>query len=652
VSAPEATIVLVSPAQINAGVAVVVMFGNGATNTFTMVVELQVPIDPVTVNEVVVLGVTTAVDPTIAPGFQVKEVAPAALRVALLPKQTTVGVVVALIVGVGVTNTGRTAEFVQPAALAPITVKLVEEVGATVTEDPTRFPGFQVNDVAPLAVNVALLPLQISVGLTATVSVGTGFTTMLKVATLVHAFELVPVAVNVVVTEGVTTTLVPVRLPGFHVNVVAPDPLNVAEAPAQIALGVLLKDNVGRGLTITLTVCVEEHAPLLPVTMNTVDTLGLTIVVAEVIFPGFQVNEDAPAAVNVVLEPLQIFVGDAEATSVGVGVTSKFVVVLEVHPAALVPITVKMVELAGVTVTVAPLKFPGFQVKDAAPLAVKVAVLPLQIDVGELLAIIVGVGFTITLTVRVDEQTPFAPVTVNTVDTLGLTIVVAEVIFPGFQVNEDAPAAVNVVLAPLQIFVGDADAITVGVGVTRRLVVTLAVQPAALVPVTVKIVELIGDTVTEAPLKFPGFHVKLMAPEAFNVAVEPLQIAVGLAFAVIVGVIFTITVTAEVEVQAPFIVVAVNVVVTEGVTTIVVPVILPGFHVKLGAPAAVKVEDAPEQMAVGEAIAVMLGGVSTVTVTTAELVQPAAEVPFTVNEVVVDSVVLTVAPIKFPGFQV
>ena len=48
------------------------------------------------------------------------------------------------------------------------------------------------------------------------------------------------------------------------------------------------------------------------------------------------------------------------------------------------------------------------------------------------------------------------------------------------------------------------------------------------------------------------------------------------------------------------------------------------------APLAVSVEDAPMQMAVGDAVAVTVGNGLTVTVTVAVLTHPAADVPVTV----------------------
>jgi hypothetical protein len=64
----------------------------------------------------------------------------------------------------------------------------------------------------------------------------------------------------------------------------------------------------------------------------------------------------------------------------------------------------------GLTVTELPLRFPGNQVKVAAPEAIKVAVSPAQIDV--VLLLIAGKAFTSTLTVCEPLQLPVEPVTV------------------------------------------------------------------------------------------------------------------------------------------------------------------------------------------------------------------------------------------------
>ena len=81
---------------------------------------------------------------------------------------------------------------------------------------------------------------------------------------------LVPVTVYTVVVVGVTVTLVPIKLPGTHVYVLAPPAVKVAEAPLalQILVGLLTAVKVGFALTTTLTVCVfTQPFPLVPVTV-------------------------------------------------------------------------------------------------------------------------------------------------------------------------------------------------------------------------------------------------------------------------------------------------------------------------------------------------------------------------------------------------
>lgn len=57
-----------------------------------------------------------------------------------------------------------------------------------------------------------------------------------------------------------------------------------------------------------------------------------------------------------------------------------------------------------------------------------------QMLAGEALAVIVGVGLTVTLTVRVATQPEVAPVKVYTVVVPGVTLTVLVVVPPGFQV--------------------------------------------------------------------------------------------------------------------------------------------------------------------------------------------------------------------------
>jgi uncharacterized protein Usg len=97
------------------------------------------------------------------------------------------------------------------------------------------------------------------------------------------------------------------------------------------------------------------------------------------------------------------------------------------------------------------------------------------------------------------------------------------VVAPVFQEYEVAPETVNVALAPEQIAVEEAEALTVGVVLTDKLIVLVFEQPEV-VPVTVKIVVARGETETVLVVA-PVFQEYDVAPEAVKVEVLPEQIA-------------------------------------------------------------------------------------------------------------------------------
>jgi hypothetical protein len=66
-----------------------------------------------------------------------------------------------------------------------------------------------------------------------------------------------------VLTVGDTTTVPPERAPGFHVYEVAPVDVNVAELPAQMAVGLLTAVKVGVGFTTRVIVRVPGQASVL-----------------------------------------------------------------------------------------------------------------------------------------------------------------------------------------------------------------------------------------------------------------------------------------------------------------------------------------------------------------------------------------------------
>ena len=67
--------------------------------------------------------------------------------------------------------------------------------------------------------------------------------------------------------EGVTVAVLPEIFPGIQLYVVAPDALNEEVLPAQIVPGVAVEVKVGVVPTVTVTVDVTEHPPVVPVTV-------------------------------------------------------------------------------------------------------------------------------------------------------------------------------------------------------------------------------------------------------------------------------------------------------------------------------------------------------------------------------------------------
>jgi hypothetical protein len=147
---------------------------------------------------------------------------------------------------------------------------------------------------------------------------------------------------------------------------------------------------------------------------------------------------------------------------------------------------------------------------------------------------------------------------------------------PGIQVYEVPPVAFSVVLFPEQIFVLLAKISTAGCVSTVSVTDCVAVHPLTLVPVTVYVVVVVGETETLAPPKLPGIHVYMFPPVALRVAELPWQSEV---FGVLIatgGAEFTVTVTVDVLLQPFSVPLTVYVVVAEGETESVLPVRLPG----------------------------------------------------------------------------
>lgn len=102
--------------------------------------------------------------------------------------------------------------------------------------------------------------------------------------------------------------------------------------------------------------------------------------------------------------PVQIVAGDALATALGVGVTATEIIAVSEHPAALVPVTVKVVGTVSAEVMIGvPVCPPGIHWYVAAPAAPSVADCPLHTAVLPETPT-VGVGLTITGTNAVSVQ--------------------------------------------------------------------------------------------------------------------------------------------------------------------------------------------------------------------------------------------------------
>ncbi len=90
-------------------------------------------------------------------------------------------------------------------------------------------------------------------------------------------------------------------------------------------------------------------------------------------------------------------------------------------------------------------------------------------------------------------------------------------------------------LFPTQALSEEADTFNVNAGGTAMLIVSVAVQPKGVIPVTVYIVVIIGLTVTVVPLRFNGCQVYEFAPLPISEVVPPKQASEPVEVALRVG---------------------------------------------------------------------------------------------------------------------
>jgi len=124
--------------------------------------------------------------------------------------------------------------------------------------------------------------------------------------------------------------------------------------------------------------------------------VGGFTVMAAVVAPVLQLYPVPPLAVNVVFSPTQILADAGDIDGVGKAFTVTVALVLAVHPAALVTVTVYVVVVAGFIV-IADVVAPVLQLYPVPPLAMSVVLSPSQIlaEAGA----IEGVGKAFTVTV-------------------------------------------------------------------------------------------------------------------------------------------------------------------------------------------------------------------------------------------------------------
>jgi hypothetical protein len=141
VDAPLEVRVTELPEQAVSVEAATVKVGVVPTNMFIVLVAVHpAAFAPVTVYWVVTVGDTTTVFPVNAPGFQVYVAAPVLVSVALPPEHNTVGLLVAVTVGLVLTTRLIVCVVLHP-LLFLVSVYVVVTVGVTVMDDVVAPPG-------------------------------------------------------------------------------------------------------------------------------------------------------------------------------------------------------------------------------------------------------------------------------------------------------------------------------------------------------------------------------------------------------------------------------------------------------------------------------------------------------------------------------
>jgi hypothetical protein len=210
---------------------------------------------------------------------------------------------------------------------------------------------------------------------------------------------------------------------------------------------------------------------------------------------GVQVKVLVPLAIKSILPPSHTagFAGDTVIAGLLITVTTT--VVDAVQPLALVPTGVYVVVTLGDAVTVAPVELfnpvDGDQVYVAAPLAVSMVALPVQINVEAGFTVITGGGIILTVAVAVSVQPALSDAsTVYVVFIAGCAVFTAPVdefkLLDGDQTKLFPPPLAVIFTDPkLQMLEDCGVSVSVKVGITFTTVVALLVQPIPSVTFTV-----------------------------------------------------------------------------------------------------------------------------------------------------------------------
>jgi len=201
---------------------------------------------------------------------------------------------------------------------------------------------------------------------------------------------------------------------------------------------------------------------------------------------------------------------------------------------------------------------PGDQLYVYAPLAVRVTEEPLHIEGKPGVTVIEGIGLTVTVVVAVFVH-PFTsvPVTVYVVVTVGFAVTLGMLValspVGGDQEYIEAPLAVRVTEDPKQMEGATGVTATLGRFLTVTVTEAVLVHPAALVPVTIYVVEVVGLAITVVPVvplsPAAGAHTYVNAPLAVRLTDPPIHIVGDAGLIVIVGLEFTVTTTVAVPVH-------------------------------------------------------------------------------------------------------